>query len=271
MTADRINQAYDYMKYIVEKPPALLVVLGSGLGDYAETLSAKKTVSYADIPGFPISTTPGHAGKLIFGDKYGKPAAVMQGRFHCYEGYTAAETVIPLRVLIKLGIKNLLVTNAAGGINASFSPGDLMLITDHINFASLNPLKGANMDDFGPRFPDMSFAYAKRLNDLLAETAGRNDIPLKRGVYAMMQGPSFETPAEIRMLRVLGADAVGMSTVPEIIAANHANIPSAAVSCITNMAAGIQKQPLTHAEVLETGQKAKDSLCGLIDGLIENI
>lgn len=246
-------------------------MLGSGLGGYADSLERPQKISYKDIDGFPESTVQGHEGKLVFGEKYGTKIVCMQGRFHCYEGYTAAQTVIPLRSLIMLGIKILLVTNAAGGINKSFSAGDIMIVDDHINFANLNPLAGKNLDNFGPRFPDMSYAYDKELILALEKAAEQNSVCVKHGVYAMMQGPSFETPAEIRALGVLGADAVGMSTVPEIIAAAHAKIKSAALSCIANMAAGISRKALEHEEVLKTGKTAADNIKKLIDGFIINI
>jgi purine-nucleoside phosphorylase len=247
------------------------VVLGSGLGGYADTLEGPQIIDYKDIPGFPQSTVPGHAGRLVLGRRHGVSLVCMQGRFHCYEGYTPAETVIPLRALIRLGVKRLLITNAAGGVNEAFRPGDIMIIRDHINFASLNPLEGPNLDEFGPRFPDMSFAYDAALVSALKEAARRCGVDVQTGVYAMMKGPSFETPAEIRALRALGADAVGMSSVPEIIAAAHAGVKSAALSCITNMAAGILNQPLTHDEVMETGRVAADRIRALIDGFIQQV
>jgi purine-nucleoside phosphorylase len=270
MTLQRINKAYDYLTRLNNIRPELIIVLGSGLGDFAETVVDTLKVDYAEIPGFPVSTTPGHKGCLILGKKFGKHIAVMQGRFHCYEGYTAQETVIPLRTLIKMGARSLLITNAAGGINNSFSAGDLALITDHINFASLNPLEGANIDSFGPRFPDMSYAYCKAYTSLLEKLAANKNIVLRKGVYAYMKGPSFETPAEIRALRTLGADLVGMSTVPEIIAAAHAGVKSCAISCVTNMAAGILDQPLTHDEVMQAGADAKERFEILINAFIQS-
>ncbi len=267
---NRINKAYEYIRSVSNINPKLCVVLGSGLGGYADTIDSALAVSYKDIEGFPLSTVPGHAGRLVFGSKHGAQIVCMQGRFHCYEGYTPAETVIPLRALIRLGIKKLLLTNAAGGINGSFSPGDIMVIRDHINFTFLNPLEGRNLNSFGPRFPDMSNAYDGALITAIEKAALESGIKLKHGVYAMMKGPSFETPAEIKALRLLGADAAGMSTVPEIIAATHAGVKSAALSCITNMAAGITDTPLTHEEVLETGRTAADKMQKLIDGFIKN-
>jgi purine-nucleoside phosphorylase len=268
MSHERIYSAFNFLSGRTNRRPEVCVVLGSGLGAYADTISDAEVIPYKDIPGFPVSTVEGHAGQLVFGQKHGVSIVCMQGRFHCYEGYTAEETVIPLRALIKLGIKKLLLTNAAGGINTGFSPGDIMIIEDHINFTFLNPLVGANLDEFGPRFPDMSYAYNKELISALMDVAIENGIKFKSGVYAMMKGPSFETPAEIKALRALGADAVGMSSVPEIIAAAHAGVSSAAMSCITNMAAGILDKPLSHREVMDTGKIAADNIKKLIDGFI---
>jgi purine-nucleoside phosphorylase len=271
MTRERIDSAFDYLSRATAQRPTLCIILGSGMGGYADTLKDTQIIDYADIPGFPRSTVPGHAGRLVFGQRQGISLVCMQGRFHCYEGYSPAQTVIPLRALIRLGIKHLLITNAAGGVNETFRPGDIMIIEDHINFTFLNPLEGANMDDFGPRFPDMTFAYNEQLVAALKTAARRHGIDVQTGVYAMMKGPSFETPAEIKALRLLGADAVGMSSVPEIIAAAHAGVKSAALSCITNMAAGILNQPLTHDEVMETGQIAAGRIRILIDGFVEQI
>ncbi len=269
MTIDRINQAYAFLSEKTAQRPDVCIVLGSGLGSYAESFEDAEVLAYGDIPGFPISTVPGHAGRLIFGRKHGMNIVCMQGRFHCYEGYTAGETVIPLRTLIKLGVKRLLITNAAGGINTGYSAGDIMILKDHINFTFLNPLVGPNLDEFGLRFPDMSYAYDKELSGALLRAADANDIAVHEGVYAMMKGPSFESPAEIRALRILGADAVGMSSVPEIVAAAHAGVKSCALSCITNMAAGILDQPLTHEEVMETGRIAANAIQTIIDGWIK--
>ena len=267
----RIQDAYEFLTRATEQRPTLCVVLGSGLGDYVDSMEGAEIIEYKSVRGFPVSTVPGHAGRLVFGRKHGVDVVCMQGRFHCYEGYAAAETVIPLRTLIKLGVKKLLATNAAGGVNMDFSPGDIMIIRDHINFTSLNPLEGPNLDEFGPRFPDMSYAYNKKLIAALEQAAQQGGIAVRKGIYMMMKGPSFETPAEIRMARILGADAVGMSTVPEIIAAAHAGVASAAMSCITNMAAGILDQPLSHEEVMETGKVAAGRIAVLIDGFIEQI
>lgn len=271
MTRERIEQVFSFLKDNIKTKPDICIVLGSGLGSYADTIEDAEILDYKDIPGFPVSTVPGHAGRLIFGKKYGVKIACMQGRVHCYEGYSAAETVIPLRALIKLGITKLLITNAAGGVNLEFEPGDIMLISDHMNFTSLTPLEGPNLSEFGPRFPDMSYAYDKELLSALKAAAKENGIPVRSGIYMMLKGPSFETPAEIRATRLLGADAVGMSTVPEILAAAHAGVSSCALSCITNMAAGILDQPLNHEEVMETGKIAADNIKTLIDGFIKRV
>ncbi len=269
--SERIQGAYEALINATERRPKLCIVLGSGLGDYADSMEGAQTIPYADIPGFPLSTVPGHAGRLVFGRRHGVEVVCMQGRFHCYEGYAPAETVVPLRTLFRLGVKTLLATNAAGGVNADFAPGDIMLIEDHINFTFLNPLEGPNLDEFGPRFPDMSYAYDKKLIAMLQRAATQKSVAVRKGVYMMMKGPSFETPAEIRAARILGADAVGMSTVPEIIAAAHAGVSSAAISCITNMAAGMLDQPLSHAEVMETGKVAAGRIAALLDGFIEQL
>jgi len=270
MTKQRIIQATDYLadKIIA---PELLIILGSGLGDYADTLTDAVKIPYSDIPGFPKSTVPGHAGQLVVGKKHGKTVAVMQGRFHCYEGYSPQEVVIPIRAMIKLGCKVMLATNAAGGVNENFNPGDLMVITDHINLAGFNPLMGENHDDLGPRFSDMSYAYDKQLKQVLINGGSELKLNLQQGVYCLWSGPSFETPAEIVYSRVIGASAVGMSTVPEVIAANHGGMRCAGISCITNMAAGMLDQPLNHEEVLETGKLVADKTKQLIDYFVSNI
>lgn len=270
MTKARIESALSYLKNKI-KAPELLIILGSGLGDYADTFADAVKIPYSDIPGFPKSTVPGHAGQLVAGEKHGKTVAVMQGRFHCYEGYSPQEVVIPVRTMIKLGCKILLVTNAAGGINAQFQPGDLMLITDHINLAGFNPLAGENHDDLGPRFSDMTYAYDRKLRQLLLDGASRLGLPLQQGVYCLWSGPSFETPAEIRFSRTIGASAVGMSTVPEVIAAVHGGMRCAGLSCITNLAAGMLDQPLNHAEVLETGKTAAEKTKALIDDFVLHV
>lgn len=269
---ETLNIAKNYIESKTDFVPEVAIVLGSGLGDYADTLDEVITeFDYASIPGFPVSTAPGHASRLTFGCKNGKRVALFAGRFHCYEGYAAAQTVIPLRTILMMGTKYVLLTNAAGGINTDFSAGDLMVIEDHINFSAHNALTGPNIDELGPRFPDMSFAYAKELRDLIDETAGENGIKLQHGIYGYMVGPSYETPAEIRALRTLGADAVGMSTVHEVVAASHAGAKTAAISCISNLAAGVAKHALTMEEVMEAGKMVASKMRTLIDGVLEKI
>lgn len=246
------------------------VVLGSGLGDYAEALEDAQYIDYKDIPGFPVSTAPGHAGRWWTGLLHGKRVCMMQGRFHAYEGYGLDEVTMPIRVMALLGVKTVILTNAAGGVNLDFRPGDLMIVTDCINFSGKNPLTGPNLDDFGPRFPDMTHAYAPELTALCEAQAQRLGIgTVRKGVYCWFNGPCYETPAEIRLARVLGADAVGMSTVPETIVANHCGIKVLGISCITNMAAGILDQPLDHREVMEVAQRVKSTFRTLLDATIE--
>ncbi|MFL5343649.1 MAG: purine-nucleoside phosphorylase [Hyalangium sp.] len=235
--------------------PRVGIILGSGLGAFAEGFGRKVIIPYPELPHFPHSSVPGHAGRMVLGEVGGQPVVAMQGRVHSYEGYSPMQVAFPARVLCSLGIKALVLTNAAGGINSLFAPGDLMAITDHINLSGWNALTGPNEDRLGPRFPDMSRAYAPSLRTLLLESAQRTQVPLRQGVYAMVSGPSYETPAEIRMLRTLGADAVGMSTVPETVAAGHMGVPVVGISCITNLAAGVGDKPLTHDEVAETANR----------------
>lgn len=244
------------------------VVLGSGLGDYAEEFEDLKEISYRDIPHFPVSTAPGHAGKLISGVKEGKRVLIMSGRLHLYEGIPLEQIVFPIRVLKLMGVRNLILTNAAGGVNESFRPGNLMLITDYINLTGRSPLAGPNESMFGPRFPDMSNVFSRELRQTALESAKEIGLELRQGVYCWMPGPCYETPAEIRMIRLLGADAVGMSTVPDAMAAVHAGMNILGISCITNMAAGILNQPITHQEVLEAGKKVQTSFRALLDRVI---
>jgi purine-nucleoside phosphorylase len=233
------------------------LVLGSGLGAFAEDLEDPIAIPYEEIPGFARSTVEGHAGRLVAGRVAGVPVVVQQGRFHFYEGYTLDEVTFPVRVLGLLGIKSLVLTNAAGGLNNSFRQGALMLISDHLNLMGTNPLLGANDERFGARFPDMSDVYDREFQEAVICEAQAIQIELKRGIYAALTGPSYETPAEIRMLRALGADAVGMSTVPESIVARHMGIKVLGISCITNMAAGVLDRPIDHAEVMETGEQVR--------------
>ena len=242
------------------------VILGSGLGDYAEALEDAVKLPYSEIPGFPRSTVAGHAGMWCCGTLHGKRVVMMQGRFHYYEGYCMKDVTLPVRVMQKIGVKTLIVTNAAGGVNLGYHPGELMVIGDMFSMTAQNPLIGPNLDAFGPRFPDMSCAFDKELRALAHECANEQGFALREGVYAQMTGPTYETPAEIRMLRTLGADAVGMS-----IVARHGGMRVLGISCITNMAAGILDQPLNHAEVTETANRVKGQFRSLLDGIIEKM
>ncbi len=246
------------------------IILGSGLGKIADEINGIKS-PYSEIPGFKSSTIEGHTGNLVIGEFCSKNIVTMQGRLHFYEGHSLADVVYPVRIMKLLGVKNLIVTNAAGGINKEFSPGDLMIIEDHINLTGKNPLIGENIAEFGSRFPDMSDAYNKNFITTAQNSARELGIILRRGVYAWVTGPCYETPAEIRMLRTLGADAVGMSTVPEVITARHAGINVLGISCITNMATGILDQPLSHREVIETATRVEQKFTGLVKKIVEKI
>ncbi len=271
MNLKRIDDALEYIVSRCNQKPAIGYILGSGLGDYADNLADATIINYSDIPGFPVSTVEGHAGHWVTGKLHGKFVVMMRGRFHYYEGYSMCDVTLPVRVMARLGVKVLFVTNAAGGVNTAFSQGNLMLLTDHISMSGLNPLMGQNIAEFGVRFPDMSTAYDKRLRQIALESAGKLGITLMEGVYMQFSGPSFETPAEIRMARLLGADAVGMSTVPEVIIARHSDIKVIGISCITNMAAGMLDQPLNHAEVMETGERVKGEFKSLLDEITKQI
>ena len=249
----------------------IAVILGSGLGDFGNALENAREIANQDIPGFPRATVAGHAGKLICGTLAGKRVMMMSGRFHSYEGHPMEDVTLPIRVMAKIGVKQLIVTNAAGGVNTGFSAGVLMLITDYINLSGQNPLRGPNLDAFGPRFPDMSNAYDKQLRALALDAAKELGIDLRQGVYCWMNGPCYETPAEIRMVRTLGADAVGMSTVPETIVAVHSGLQVLGVSCITNMAAGVLDQPINHQEVMETGRRVRGEFAALLTRVIERL
>lgn len=270
-TMKNMQEAADFIKGKISVIPEVGLILGSGLGVLAERMENVTKIPYEDIPHFPVSTVEGHAGELVIGKAGGRDVLLMNGRFHMYEGYQAQTVSFPIRVMRLLGITKLVVTNAAGGINTSFQPGDLMLIEDHINFTFQNPLIGANIDEFGPRFPDMSEAYSKSYRELAEQTAAELGLPLVKGVYVGLLGPSYETPAEIRMLRALGADAVGMSTVNEVVAARHAGMEVLGISCISNMAAGILPQPLSHAEVMETAEKVKEQFLGLVLSILPKL
>ncbi len=265
----RIGEAVAYIRARTAFEPEMGLVLGSGLGDFAEKLDAEAMLDFAEIPGFPVPTVEGHAGKLVLGSTAGRRLAALSGRVHAYEGRGWDEITIPVRVMRRLGVHTLLLTNAAGGVNLGYSQGALMLISDHINLTGKNPLTGPNLGDFGPRFPDMSEVYSAPLRRALLERAAAAGIELKEGVYMMYPGPSYETPAEIRAFRSLGADAVGMSTVPEAIAARHAGMRVIGISCITNMAAGVAGTPLSHSEVVETATRVKGAFLQVVGMAIE--
>lgn len=266
-----IRKAAGYITARIGNIPKTALVLGSGLGDFGELLAEKTEIPYVQIPGFPTSTVPGHAGKLIYGILNGKPLLCLSGRFHFYEGYEMKDVAFYVQVLKTLGVEQLILTNAVGGINTDFKPGDLMLITDHIKFFDTTPLRGKNVEELGPRFFDMSHAYTPSLAQTARTAAKEAGIDLREGVYAFMPGPCFETPAEIRMLRILGADAVGMSTVPEVIAAAHCGLQVLGISCVTNMAAGILNQPLSHEEVVETADSVKETFETLVKNVLRKL
>ncbi|MGO4883978.1 MAG: purine-nucleoside phosphorylase [Bryobacteraceae bacterium] len=268
MTRPEIDAAVAFLESRTALRPRVAVVLGSGLGAFADELADRIEIPYAAIPGWPCSTAIGHAGKLVFGKLGALEVAVMAGRVHLYEGYTPSQVVFGVRVLGSLGVRIIVFTNAAGGINLALERGGLVLISDHINLQASNPLLGPNDDSLGPRFPDMSEAYSRELRALAHEVGSEIGVRLQEGVYAAGLGPSYETPAEIRYLRTIGADLVGMSTVPEVIAANHMGMPVLGISCVTNMAAGILPQKISHAEVLETGEMVRGTLVKLLTALL---
>ncbi len=253
---EKLLSCYQCVREKTDFVPKVAIVLGSGLGDYAENIRVVQEISYAEIQGFPVSTVPGHAGKFIFGYLEETPVVCMKGRVHYYEGYPVTDVVLPTRLMKLLGAEFLFLTNAAGGVNTSFHAGDLMLIRDHIALFAPNPLIGPNMDELGTRFPDMTHVYDVQLQQIIRRAAKEEGIYLQEGVYAQLTGPSFETPGDIRMMRVLGADAVGMSTVVEAIAARHCGMRVCGISCISNLAAGMSDNPLTHEEVQEAADMA---------------
>lgn len=265
----RIQAATDYVRSKTDFAPRMGLVLGSGLGDFVEGMELVCSLRFEEIPGFPQATVPGHAGTLVFGRYNGMDLVVMRGRVHYYEGHSMQEITIPVRVMRLLGVDTLMLTNAAGGINLEFSEGVLMAITDHINYSGQNPLMGLNLDVFGTRFPDMGDLYSRALREELIKKAAAEGISLQQGVYMMYSGPSFETHAEIRAFRGMGADAVGMSTVPEAIVARHAGMRVLGVSCITNMAAGILDAPLSHQEVMDTTNRVKGEFIKVVGLAVE--
>jgi purine-nucleoside phosphorylase len=267
----RASRASAFILAKTKLRPKVALVLGSGLGAFGDALASATRIPYDKIPGFPRSTVQGHAGALVIGKSGDVPVAVMQGRVHLYEGYSSREVVFPMRVLGRMGIRSAILTNAAGAINRDYSQGALVVIVDHINLQGANPLIGPNDERFGPRFPDMTQAYWRPYREVALAEAGRLGMKLHEGVYAALSGPSFETPAEIRYLKTIGADLVGMSTVPEVIVATQMGIRVLGISCATNMAAGILDQPLTHAEVIETGERVKGQFIALLRAVIPRI
>lgn len=269
MLYDRVKESADYIRSRLTRQPTVAVILGSGLGALVDVMAEKTVIPYADIPHFPQSTVAGHAGNLVVGRIGTRTVAAMQGRFHYYEGFTMEEVAYPVYVMKLLGIDSLIVTNACGGINRALQPGDLMLIADYINLLGRNPLIGPNDERFGPRFPDMTEPYSRRLMAKAEQIASALGFPLQRGVYALFSGPCFETAAEIRAYAALGADVVGMSTVPETIAANYLGLEVLGISCITNMATGIAEKKHAHTEVLRIANESSAKLCALVQTLLE--
>lgn len=267
----RMNKVYEKLtaclRSVREKvsfQPEVAMILGSGLGDYADGIDIEQTLDYTEIEGFPSSTVAGHKGRFVFGRVQGVPVVVMQGRVHYYEGYPMSDVVLPVRLMGLMGAKKVILTNAAGGLNPDFRPGDFMLLADHIATGVPNPLIGPNVEELGPRFPDMSEVYSKRMREIVRREAERLGIPLREGVYVQLTGPAYETPAEVRMCRIWGGDAVGMSTACEALAARHIGLEVCGISCITNMAAGISDRPLDHKEVQETADRVAVQFKSLI-------
>ncbi|WP_047151959.1 purine-nucleoside phosphorylase [Aneurinibacillus tyrosinisolvens] len=267
----KINEATEYIAKRVSMAPEIGLILGSGLGVLADEIEAAVRIDYHEIPHFPVSTVEGHAGQLVIGRLNGKTVAAMQGRFHFYEGYTMQQVTFPVYVMKKLGIHSVVITNACGGMNAAFAPGDLMLITDHLNFTGANPLIGGNLEELGPRFPDMSEAYSREYTALAREKAEELAITIQQGVYAGITGPTYMTPAELIMLARLGADAVGMSTVPEVIAARHAGLKVLGISCVTDMAIGEQLEPLTHEQVVQVANRTRPHFISLVKAVLPGV
>lgn len=271
MNFSHVEAAAAFLQKQYQQVPSLGFILGSGLGILADEIENPLKIKYDQIPHFPVSTVKGHVGQLVFGQLNGKEVVMMQGRFHYYEGYSFQEVAFPVRVMKQLGVETLVVTNAAGGINEQYTPGDFMLIADHINLMGGNPLIGPNIEQFGDRFPDMSEAYNQELRGLAKTIAKRMEMKVQEGVYVGNTGPVYETPAEVKMARILGGDAVGMSTVPEVIAARHARLKVLGISCISNMAAGILDEPLTHEEVIETTDKVRVDFIRYLKAIVKEI
>ncbi|ASR47422.1 purine-nucleoside phosphorylase [Paenibacillus kribbensis] len=266
-----IQEARDFIISKTSYRPTIGMILGSGLGTLADEIANPFTIPYSEIPYFAKSEAVGHANELVIGELKGKTVVAMKGRFHYYEGFTLDEVTFPVRVMKALGVENLLITNACGAVNKEFKPGELMLITDHLNLVGTNPLIGPNNNDLGTRFPDLSQVYNAELRQIAMEVAKAQNTTLREGVYSWWSGPAYETPAEIRMIRTLGADAVGMSTVPEAIVAVHANMKVLGISCLTNMACGILDQPLSHDEVIEVAALVRENFIALVKGIVEKV
>jgi len=268
---ERAEHAARFIRSRSNADVSIAIVLGSGLGGFADELANAVAIPYVDIPGFARATVEGHAGRLVIGDVGGVCVAALQGRFHFYEGYSLEEVTFPIRVLNLLGVRTLILTNAAGTLNIEFTPGSLMVIGDHLNLIGDNPLRGQNDERFGPRFPDLTNTYARELQDIVVNEANAMGLEIRRGIYAGLSGPSYETPAEIHMVRTLGADAVGMSTVPEAIVARHMNMRVVGISCITNLAAGVSDRPVDHSQVMATGERVQESFTELLRRILPKL
>ncbi len=268
---EKLDKVFESVRNKTDFEPRVGLILGSGLGDFAKEINVSFELPYSEIEGFPVSTVPGHDGRFIFGTISDVPIVCMKGRVHYYEGYEVSDVVLPVRLMIKLGIKTLFLTNAAGGLQDEMSAGDLMLITDHISVFAPNPLIGPNDSEMGPRFPDMTEVYDLKIREKIQEIAYENDIPLETGVYCQLTGPTYETPAEIRMLKTLGVDAVGMSTVVEAVAARHMGVKVCGISCISNLAAGLSKNPLSHEEVQAAADQAAPRFTRLVSEVIKTL
>ena len=268
---ERAEKAARLIRARTDADVSVAIVLGSGLGAFADELTDSTSIRYDEIPSFARATVEGHAGRLVIGKTNDVTVAAMQGRFHFYEGYSLEEVTFPIRVLKLLGVRTLILTNAAGSLNTEFTPGSLMVITDHINLIGVNPLIGPNDDRFGPRFPDLTSVYARGLQDIVINEANAIGLDMRRGIYAALSGPSYETPAEIHMVRTLGADAVGMSTVPEAIVARHMNMDVIGISCITNLAAGVSNRPVDHSQVIATGERVRAEFTELLRRVVARL
>jgi len=268
---ERAEKAGRVIRARTDADVPVAIVLGSGLGAFADELTDSTSIRYDEIPSFARATVEGHAGRLVIGKTNNITVVAMQGRFHFYEGYSLEEVTFPIRVLKLLGVRTLILTNAAGSLNTEFTPGSLMVITDHINLIGVNPLIGPNDDRFGPRFPDLTSVYARRLQDIVINEANAIGLDMRRGIYAALSGPSYETPAEIHMVRTLGADAVGMSTVPEAIVARHMNMEVIGISCITNLAAGVSNRPVDHSQVIATGERVRAEFTELLRRVVARL